>query len=167
MSDEPFFSGRPRPLALANDADLEDADLPLLYQTSYCSRATDGVDDAAVARIIASAHRHNPAHGITGLLVFGSGVFFQWIEGPRAPVQALMGILQADPRHERMVVLNESEEVRERLFPNWDMERVGADDIREVLQDALESAKDPHNAQSLSVLLNQLDSDGLRGLGQG
>lgn len=167
MSDEPYFSVQPRPLALAGDADLQDSDLPLLYQTSYCSRAVDGVDDAAVERIIASAHQHNPAHGITGWLVFGGGVFFQWIEGPRAHVLGLMDILQADTRHERLVVLNESEEVRERLFPNWDMERVGADDIREVLQDALESAKDPHNAQSLSVLLNQLDGDGLRGLGQG
>jgi hypothetical protein len=168
MSDEPLFS-RPRALPLTGDAaqaNRDEPEWPLLYQTGYCSRAVEGVDEAAVDQIIAASRKNNPAHAITGLLVFGSGVFFQWIEGPREQVQTLMGILQADARHERMVVLSESEESRERLFPDWDMELVEPDDIREVLQDALESAKDPHTAESLSVLLAQLESGGLRELGQ-
>ena len=37
---------------------------------------------------------------------------------------SLMDRLKADPRHENVVMLTESEEVRERLFPNWDMELV-------------------------------------------
>lgn len=52
---------------------------PLLYNVVYCSRATPGVDDAAVAKIIATSRRWNPAQGITGMLVFGSGIFFQWL----------------------------------------------------------------------------------------
>ena len=72
---------------------------PLLYQLVYCSRATPGVDDDAVHRIIRSARRRNPEQGITGLLVFGSGVFFQWLEGPRDSVTALMATLKADARH--------------------------------------------------------------------
>jgi Sensors of blue-light using FAD len=54
-----------------------------LYNVVYCSRATEGVDDAEVERIIATARRCNAQHGITGMLVFGSGIFFQWLEGPR------------------------------------------------------------------------------------
>lgn len=146
--------------------DRLDPRLPLLYQTSYCSRAAADMDDAAVERIIASSHKNNPEHGITGLLVFGSGLFFQWLEGPRWEVLALMEMLKTDARHEHMVVLSESEELRERLFPNWDMERVEAEDIREVLQDALDTAKDLHSAHSLSVLLHQLDGQGLPGLMQ-
>ncbi len=138
--------------------------LPLLYNLVYCSRAAEGVDDADVNRIIESARRCNPVFGITGLLVFGGGIFFQWLEGPREHVVQLMSKLKTDPRHESMVSLSESEEVRERLFPDWDMERVTPDDIRDVLEDALGHAEDPKNAAMLRLLLEQLDSGQLRQL---
>jgi hypothetical protein len=132
--------------------------LPLLYQTIYCSRATAGVDEAAVAHIIAAARRWNPARGITGLLVCGSGVFFQWIEGPRDNVTQLMDRIRADPRHEHVVMLSETEEVRERLFPEWDMELVSASEIRDVLIDALTDAEDEKNTASLSLILAHLEA---------
>lgn len=138
---------------------------PLLYNVVYCSRAAPGVGDADVARIVAASKRHNPANGITGMLVFGSGIFFQWLEGPRDTVTALMTLLRTDPRHEQVVQLSETEEVRERLFPDWDMELVGAEHIRDVLQDALGSAADAQNAQALKLLLEQLDGGAIGGLG--
>jgi hypothetical protein len=138
---------------------------PLLHQTIYCSRATAGVDDAAVARIIATARRMNPERGITGLLVFGSGVFFQWIEGPRDNVTHLMDRIRSDPRHEHVVTLSETEEVRERLFPDWDMELVTTTEIRDVLLDALATAEDEKNTEALSLMLEQLDAGGMDGLG--
>jgi len=138
--------------------------LPLLYNMVYCSRAAAGIGDADVNRIVESARRWNPVFGITGLLVFGSGVFFQWLEGPRENVLHLMSLLKADPRHESVVPLSESEEVRERLFPDWDMERVTPDDIRDVLEDALDHAEDPKNAEVLRLLLEHLDSGELRQL---
>ena len=139
---------------------------PLLYNTVYCSRATAGVDAAAVDRIIQSSRRWNPENGITGLLVFGSGIFFQWLEGPRDTVTSLMERLRTDPRHENVVALTETEEVRERLFPNWDMELVTTTDIRDVLQDALDNARDAKNADVLKLLLTQLDSGQFSGLGK-
>jgi len=132
--------------------------LPLLYNLVYCSRATSDVDDAEVERIIRSAKKWNPRNGITGLLVFGGGVFFQWLEGPRDSVIGLMRILQADPRHQSIVSLTETEEVRERMFPDWDMELVSHDDVRDVLTDALGEATDPKNSAALTLLLEQLDS---------
>jgi len=138
--------------------------LPNLYNLVYCSRAAVEVDDAAVARIIATSQRRNPAWGITGLLVFGSGIFFQWLEGPREQVLQLMALLKTDSRHEQMVPLSESEEVRERMFPDWAMELVTADHIREVLVDALESATDAGHAEALTRLLAQLDSGPLQDL---
>ena len=131
---------------------------PLLYQLVYCSRATPGVDDDAVHRIILSARRRNPAQGITGLLVFGSGIFFQWLEGPRDNITALMVRLQDDDRHADIVTLGSSEEVRERLFPDWDMELVAGDHIRDVLQDALDNARDAASAATLRGLLQRLDT---------
>lgn len=129
-----------------------------LYQLVYCSRATPVVDDDAVHRIIRSARRRNPEQGITGLLVFGSGIFFQWLEGPRDNVTALMARLQADPRHVDIVTLDTTEEVRERLFPDWDMELVSGSHIRDVLQDALDNARDPASAATLRGLLQRLDT---------
>ncbi len=139
---------------------------PLLYNVVYCSRASDGIDEAAVARIIETSRRWNPAQGITGLLVFGSGIFFQWLEGPRDNVTQLMANLKKDPRHQDVVPLSAVEEVRERLFPDWDMELVTSDDIRDVLVDALDNAKDPNNIKALASLLTQLDAGQLGGLGQ-
>lgn len=135
--------------------------LPLLYQLIYCSQAAADMDELAVDRIIATARRMNPAHGITGLLVYGSGMFFQWIEGPREQVTQLMDRICRDPRHERVVTLSETEEERERLFPDWDMELVTPSDIREVLQDALTNAEDAKSTEALSLMLAQLDADGL------
>jgi hypothetical protein len=135
--------------------------LPLLHQVIYCSRAAPGVEASAVDRIIETARRVNPAHGITGLLVFGSGMFFQWIEGPRDNITLLMDRIRRDPRHEQVVTLSETEEVRERLFPDWDMELVTADDIRAVLLDALATAEDDRSTEALTLMLEQIDADGL------
>jgi len=151
---------------LQSDEPISGHHLPLLYNIVYCSTATAGVDAAAVDDIIAYARRHNPAHGITGLLVFGSGVFVQWLEGPRDNVRHLFASLHKDPRHESIVLLNETEEIRERLFPHWDMELVEAADIRDVLEDALESAEDDGNATSLRRMIDQLEAGVLRTLGQ-
>jgi hypothetical protein len=148
-----------------SDEPISFSGLPLLHQTIYCSRASAGVDEAAVDQIIAAARRMNPARGITGLLVCGSGVFFQWIEGPRDNVMELMDRIRADPRHEHVVTLSETEEVRERLFPEWDMELVSASEIREVLIDALADAEDEKNTASLSLILEHLEAGGIAELG--
>jgi Sensors of blue-light using FAD len=137
-------------------AELDDAGLPALYHFVYCSRAADGVDDLEVGRIVERAQRHNLARGITGMLAFGSGVFFQWIEGPAAEVKKLIASLHGDSRHFDIVSLDQSEEKRERLYPNWAMEKVEAEDIHSVLEDALESAEDENNVAAIRRILDQL-----------
>ena len=109
------------------------------------------------------ARVHNPHLGITGVLVFGEGVFFQWIEGPRHSVAGLVQRLAADSRHDTIIALDASEEeVRERLFPEWDMELVNATDIREVLVNAIEDSCEGSNAAALQRLLGMLDSGELQ-----
>ena len=147
MFDEPgFHSG----------ADIEDG-APMLYTFVYCSRAAEGVDDAEVGRIVEAAQRRNVARGITGVLVFGNGVFFQLLEGPAVEVQKLIANLHCDPRHCDVVSLDWSEERRERLYPNWEMERVEADDIRAVLNDALLSSEHQADVAALTRILEHLD----------
>lgn len=147
------------------DAESDDA-APILDTFVYCSRAAEGVDDVEVGHIIERSQRSNTARDITGVLVFGSGVFFQWIEGPPAQVETLITSLHGDPRHYDIVMLERSVERRERLYPNWEMERVGADDIRAVLQEALQSAEEENNIAALRRILKHLDSGSLDTLGR-
>ena len=156
MFDEPGFPGAP---------ELEDDTLTLQHFV-YCSRAAEGIDDTEVARIVEFSQRRNVARGITGVLVFSSGVFFQWIEGPPAEVQKLMASLHGDARHNDVVSLDNGIEERERLYPAWEMELVEADDIRAVLHDALETAEDERNIAALERILQHLDSAPLASFGR-
>ena len=75
--------------------------------------------------------------------------------------------IRADPRHHQVVTLSESEEVRERLFPDWDMELVTSGEIRDVLLDAMASAQDERNVETLRLTLMRLgppETPGLDGL---
>ena len=129
----------------------------LLFNLVYCSQVSPGIEQADVDAIIATARRFNPILGITGILVFGAGVFFQWIEGPKAKVLELVSRIEADSRHEKMAILSSDEEIRERIFPTWDMELVDTNDIQEVLQDALETAHDEKSIAALQLLLDRLE----------
>lgn len=140
------------------DEPIEGSAAPSLYNLVYTSRATAMVDDTEVARIIEFAQSNNSRRGITGLLTYGSGIFFQWLEGPRDNVTSLMASIAADARHDTVVVLSEADEFGERVFPDWSMELVSPEHIREVLLDALDDAEEPKTVQSLRTLLAGLDS---------
>ena len=132
-----------------------------IHHIVYCSRAAQHMDKEALDKIIATAKYHNPRFGITGLLVFGSGIFFQWLEGPRDNVTSLFKIISADSRHTDVVLLTKEDEFRERLFPNWDMELVAAEDISAVLEDAMHEASDPKQKITLSNMLKELNKSQL------
>jgi hypothetical protein len=127
-----------------------------LHNLIYCSLARPNMDPAEIQKIIATAKHHNPRYGITGLLVYGSGIFFQWLEGPKDNVSSLMKIIGEDPRHLNVVVLSEEDEIRDRLFPDWDMELVEAAEIGDVLKNALKEASDEKQKQMLSMFLTKL-----------
>ena len=152
-------------LGFPSDPELEYAAITL-ETFVYCSRAAEVVDDVEVGHIIEFSQRRNVARGITGVLVFGSGVFFQWVEGPPAEVQKLVASLHEDSRHYDIVTLDQSIEKRERLYPHWEMERVEANDIRAVLVDALECAEDKNNVAALKRILAHLDAAPLASLGR-
>ena len=131
----------------------------LLFNLVYASTLTDGVSSADVDDIINASHRNNSLVGITGILVLGSGVFFQWIEGPKEQVMSLVKLIETDRRHELMTVLSTDEEIRERIFPSWDMELVDPDHIQEVLRDALETARDDRSVAALQLLLQKVSQN--------
>lgn len=130
-----------------------------IHNLVYCSRASPDMSKAMIDKIITTAKYFNPRFGITGLLVFGSGIFFQWLEGPKDNVNSLMKLISADPRHNSVVVLSQEDELRDRLFPNWDMELVEAHDIRSVLQDAMQEASNPKQKKALLMMLKEFKLD--------
>ena len=132
-----------------------------IHHIVYCSQAAQYMDKEALEKIITTAKRHNPKFGITGLLVYGSGIFFQWLEGPRDNVTSLFKLITADPRHSNVVLLTKEDEFRERLFPNWEMELVAAEDISAVLEDAMHEASDPKQKNTLSQMLQELNKSSL------
>ena len=132
-----------------------------IHHIVYCSKAAQRMDKEALEKIITTAKHHNPRYGITGLLVFGSGIFFQWLEGPRDNVTSLFKIITADLRHSDVVLLTKEDEFRERLFPNWDMELVAAEYISAVLEDAMHEVSDPEQKNTLSNMLQELNKSPL------
>lgn len=94
----------------------------MLVRLLYASRSAREIDDALVASILESSQRHNPEHGITGILcTYSQGnVFLQVLEGGRAAVNTLYGTLMRDPRHHDVTLLDYAE-IRERRFGNWRM----------------------------------------------
>jgi hypothetical protein len=92
----------------------------MFRQLCYLSTARGEVNDAGLQAMIDQARRANGPQGITGLLAFGGGVFFQILEGPEESVGALVVRLQADPRHAHLRVLQDVT-VEWRDFAGWPM----------------------------------------------
>ena len=107
---------------------------------SYCSTASFpsaphgfGVDPE-VNRILVHSRRNNRRAGIGGVLHFGNGYFFQYLEGPADPVDNLYARICRDDRHHDVQRITRRP-IRSRRFENWSMkfvaiERVVADVLR-------------------------------------
>lgn len=79
---------------------------------------------AEIESILQSSRRNNAPLGITGALIFNSGVFAQALEGSRQNLERLFERIQRDQRHADVNVLA-FEETPERRFPSWSMAFVG------------------------------------------
>ena len=112
-------------------------------------------------KIVETSQRNNPRRGITGLLVYGGGMFLQWLEGPRAAVEALMATLNTDPRHETIVRLQVLDGLKERLYPSWVMRSVAPQEIREIMIDCLSRARSERHAEMISLMIELLETDQL------
>ncbi len=91
-----------------------------MYQIVYVSTATQEYGQDELTRILAASRRNNSRDGVTGMLCYHGGTFFQMLEGPRDKVEAVMKRVAADPRHYGVMVLLE-QEVSSRELPDWSM----------------------------------------------
>jgi len=112
-----------------------------LLSVLYTSTAREPMDDEQLTSLLTASRAGNAAAGITGLLVYRAGRFFQVIEGPTAAVRALYDRIAADPRHHSVRTLVE-DRVAERHFGEWTMGFERVPDHAEPVPDGFRSTFD-------------------------
>jgi hypothetical protein len=98
----------------------------MLTRLIYASEITTPLTAAAVQEIVDRACMANQRRHLTGLLAFDSRSFLQVLEGRREAVSEVFHRIVADPRHQRVQLL-ESVPVDERQFAGWSMGFAAAD----------------------------------------
>lgn len=88
----------------------------------YISRSTIEPTDApaVVARIVAASVVANRARDLTGALLFTGTHFAQVLEGCDSAIDTLLAIIEHDPRHDRIHVVDRSP-LDARRFAAWEM----------------------------------------------
>lgn len=86
----------------------------------YRSRAVVPLTDVDLFYLLGQAREANARDGISGLLLYDRGWFFQWIEGPTEPLGLAWNRIRRDPRHHEIAVLAD-QTIPVRLFPDWHM----------------------------------------------
>jgi adenylate cyclase len=97
-----------------------------MKRITYISQLTPGVTAQDINAIAAVSVRNNQRLGVTGVLLYTAGIFFQIIEGEAATLDALYTKIAADPRHADVICLH-SENMSARLYPHWDMHTINLD----------------------------------------
>ncbi len=98
----------------------------MLKRITYVSRFAQPLTAADIDQLGAVAAAKNRRLGVTGVLMASGGLFYQIIEGEPARVESLYRTILEDDRHSDVLLLR-SEEVADRLFPNWSMQTVNLD----------------------------------------
>ena len=124
---------------------------PSLHVLAYLSSATNlpSLDD--LRAILAQARRNNEAHGITGLLLYHDGNFFQVLEGPRDAVESCYGRILADPRHRGQILLL-SNSAPARRFGDWSMAYEQFSDLNAACQKGFLDLQSLRSADSISAM---------------
>ncbi len=86
----------------------------------YVSAASKDFKASQVMPLLQKARAKNTALGLTGMLLYAEGSFFQVLEGPQAVVQALYEQIVADGRHSLVTKVVE-EPIDHRDFEQWTM----------------------------------------------
>ena len=92
----------------------------------YTSRAATPVTMKSLKHLAEVSARKNSLVGITGLLLFGSGNYFQVLEGNQTGIRIVYERIRLDKRHTSCEVLFE-QQVERRMFPEWHMGQLNLD----------------------------------------
>jgi len=122
----------------------------MLIRVFYVSAAAGPQTGTVTASILKAAQAYNRAHGITGVLCQGQGVYLQALEGERGEVNRLYARIFADQRHTHVEMVH-CESITQRRYENWSMAHVELSDLDPMTQ--IEWQKfDPYSITGLLVL---------------
>jgi len=131
----------------------------MLVRLLYASRAAAPLKGALLDAILERSLRHNPGHGITGILCHGEDLFMQVLEGGRDEVCELYNAIARDQRHTQVRILG-FEEITERRFGGWTMGQVDMAKVNPslLLKYGERAALDPFSASGRAsmALLDEL-----------
>lgn len=91
-----------------------------LIHLIYCSAASRPFSAGDLTELLAGARLHNQRHGITGMLLYADGSFFQVLEGAPADVDQLFDRISRDSRHDHVTLIIR-EPLALRAFGEWTM----------------------------------------------
>jgi hypothetical protein len=91
---------------------------PLIH-CIYAS-AGRGFTDVALRELLSQARFSNTQAGITGMLLYTAGSFFQVLEGAPDAVDTTFARIAQDARHEKVTMINR-ESIAHRSFEDWSM----------------------------------------------
>ena len=100
--------------------------MPDEIEIHYTSVGVKTLSDMQLMRLVLRAQMKNYRLGITGLMSYTDGDFFQIMEGERDVVVALFAKIAADPRHTNVVKTIERDLPR-RNFKKWSLAYLNSD----------------------------------------
>ncbi len=86
----------------------------------YTSVASPDFTQAQLQALLKTCRLHNNKKHISGLLLFHSGTFIQWVEGFESELAVLRDKIIADERHQEMIQI-EYGPISQRYFSEWSM----------------------------------------------
>lgn len=92
-------------------------DLTLL---AYSSVGTQRFEQSELVDLLTFARKFNESHGLTGMLLYVDGAFFQILEGASLQLHDLYSRIEIDSRHTRVMKLIETP-IEKRTFSAWSM----------------------------------------------
>jgi len=86
----------------------------------YISTSVKLFSDYDLEEMLEQSRASNSNAGITGVLLYNKGTFFQVLEGEEEQVNNTFEKIKADPRHHNIIKMK-SGTIAERNFPDWSM----------------------------------------------
>lgn len=96
---------------------------PPMNQSSaiaYVSSAIRLLAETELETLLLDARNFNAAQGVTGVLLYHDGTFFQYFEGPEAAVSQVYARIKKSSLHRGMIELL-NEPAQQRQFSGWHM----------------------------------------------
>lgn len=92
----------------------------MLSQLVYVSVRNASCTDEEIQKILEACKRNNKELDVTGVLLYSSTHFVQYLEGEFNKITSLYDKIKMDSRHKNSIMINTAP-IKERSFPSWQM----------------------------------------------